>query len=538
MAQSIERPKSQRPARRSSNKSPKNRVLQPDGDKLVNDTQDNASEDHDGIKTTVRVDAFLGEWLSPDYFDHITPPPNSTMMVAAAKANLLRREHIQVFQPTTTGNGYFPGGWSKPRDASASAVAEDDAAFMDHLSPTRSNPHRANSVSGGRSSASRVGHMALPIESSVTSSKNLYNPPVPAYAVKPSDPIPRGYCVHARDATTNLDLNWDSMRQPLDWGDGGQYGEEWSSMHKRFRTGLSRMISWYKQHPPGFHPDKEDPLALRHDDHDDDDDDDLDDDYELIVILVTHSAGCNALIGGLTNHPVLLDFGLTSLSMAVRKDYDDAHTLPLNGRRRSSVDFGLSDEYDVKIMASTGHLRAGVEGANVSALQSPHLVPQIPEFRLQKASTFGVKGDNTLLDARRSMSSALGSMRRRSLTPSAPSIRNTSPSPNRSITSRSGSSSGLWSKSPTTVSSIDDNIQELSIGPPAERRPESSDSDTPLPSGFRKVIRQRENDPKPLARAGHTMPQQGLWGPQLSGGETGQNFVAKRRWTMSEPEED
>jgi hypothetical protein len=544
IAQSIERQEDQKVSVRS-----------PNGERIpeTNDvhpvkTHGDVSEDEDDIKTTIRVDAFLGEWLSPDYFDHITPPPNSTMMVAGAKANLLRREHIQVFQPTTTGNGYFPGGWSKTREVrnnlepSTSAIAEDEGASMQLLSPTRSNPHRANSVSGGRSSASRVGHMALPIESSVTKSKSLYNPPIPAYAVKPSDPIPRGYCVHARDAAIDLDLNWDSMRQPQDWGDGGDYGEEWSSMHRRFRTGLSKMISWYKQHPPSFHPDKEDPLALKHDEHDDDDDDDdLDEEYELVIILVTHSAGCNALIGGLTNHPVLLNFGLSSLSMAVRKELDDAHTIPLKGRRRSSVDFGLSDEYEVKIMASVGHLRAGAEAAKVTVLQSPHLVPQIPEFRLtdsmltlQKASTFGP----ATTEGRRNISSALGSMRRSSLTPSA-SNRNSSRSPSRSATSRSGSSSGLWSKTPTTTSSVDDIIQDLSIGSPVERRPESSDSDAPLPIEFQKVFGQRVDELTPLPRAlGRAMTQHGLWGSQPSGKGAEPQFTHKRRWTMSEPEPD
>ncbi len=36
-------------------------------------------------KSTIRVDAFLGEWLTPDYFEQITPPPSSIMMVAGAK---------------------------------------------------------------------------------------------------------------------------------------------------------------------------------------------------------------------------------------------------------------------------------------------------------------------------------------------------------------------------------------------------------------------------------------------------------------------
>jgi hypothetical protein len=37
-------------------------------------------------KATLRVDAFLGEWLSPDYFEHITAPPPSVMMVAGLQS--------------------------------------------------------------------------------------------------------------------------------------------------------------------------------------------------------------------------------------------------------------------------------------------------------------------------------------------------------------------------------------------------------------------------------------------------------------------
>ncbi|KAG9559662.1 hypothetical protein KCV04_g18694, partial [Aureobasidium melanogenum] len=53
-------------------------------------------------RTTLRVDAFLGEWLSPDYFEMITPPPESTLMVTAAKAELLRpADKIETYTPSS-----------------------------------------------------------------------------------------------------------------------------------------------------------------------------------------------------------------------------------------------------------------------------------------------------------------------------------------------------------------------------------------------------------------------------------------------------
>ena len=49
-------------------------------------------------KSKLRVDAFLGEWMNPQYYEHITPPPPSALMVATAKGELMQNEHIDVFQ--------------------------------------------------------------------------------------------------------------------------------------------------------------------------------------------------------------------------------------------------------------------------------------------------------------------------------------------------------------------------------------------------------------------------------------------------------
>ena len=84
-----------------------------------------------------------------------------------------------------------------------------------------------------------------------------------------------------------IDWTWDSLRL----GDGGEYGEEWGSMHERFDRGLSKLLQFYCQQ-------------------------DMNGD-ETVVILVTHGAGCNALLGALTRKPVLTDIPISSLSMAV-----------------------------------------------------------------------------------------------------------------------------------------------------------------------------------------------------------------------------
>ncbi|KAF2092167.1 hypothetical protein K490DRAFT_13088, partial [Saccharata proteae CBS 121410] len=315
-------------------------------------------------KPTLRVDAFLGEWLSPDYFDLITPPPNSTMMVAGAKADLLRRgEYIDV-RPSSSGGpvaGNFPGGWGHKATGSTSAVDIEGSGLSNLGSLTQALPtrDRASSYSNGSAAykAARKGDATIP--ASTKPESGGYRPPVPTYAISPAEPIPRGYVAHARDACVDVDYQWDSMREPQHWGDGGEYGEEWSAMHKRFRRGLNNMISWYQNHGAAYHPDD---AVVDHRQEEDDED------TELVLVLVTHGAGCNALIGALTNQPVLLDVGMASLTMAERKEIPDntdavGTSSPSEERRRSHMDLGLQDEYSMRFVASTEHLRMGADTA-------------------------------------------------------------------------------------------------------------------------------------------------------------------------------
>ena len=102
------------------------------------------------------------------------------------------------------------------------------------------------------------------------------------------------------------------------------------------------------------------------------------------MILVTHGAGCNALIGALTSQPVLLDVGTASLTMAVRKSVaykrvsspqsENVPTSP-SRRRYSLIDPGISEDYEVKLTASTEHLRAG---SPFLAGPQPQRTPSVP----------------------------------------------------------------------------------------------------------------------------------------------------------------
>ncbi|KAK4569394.1 hypothetical protein LTR86_003157 [Recurvomyces mirabilis] len=352
----------------------------------------------------LRVDAFLGEWLNPGYFDQITPPPPSALMLATAKAELMRHESVDIFTPTIsakTSQSSLWGGASDKRGDSKDSMTEEWEEPQDTLPPSPSRRDRTGSMSSigsndsasGRRSPFRQNHATQAVTSSIPKPETtVYVPPTPHYAISSSDHIPRGYIAHARQSCVNVDYQWDSSRPPQDWGDGGELGEEWSQMHKRFRKGLNHLIHWYSQHNVddraedalGF--DQAERHALEAEVHDDDDEVE-----DLVVVLVTHGAGCNALIGALTGQPVLLDVGMASLTVATRRD--DAHAVlpPVASRdvegnpglspspeerssgqaaRRVSLDLGLSSIYEMKLVSSSEHLRPGADPRRAPSLSS------------------------------------------------------------------------------------------------------------------------------------------------------------------------
>jgi hypothetical protein len=331
-------------------------------------------------KSTIRVDAFLGEWLSPDYFEQITPPPSSVMMVAGAKADLLRREdYSALIRDISGGAPYqgFPGGWGSPVVHAEADKDESALSTLSSLGQALPRHERTSSLSSSGSHGSRHSHAKSPhIPAPTPGEHGVYKPPIPSYAISTSDPIPAGYVAHSRDACVDVDYQWDSMREPLNWGDGGEYGEEWSSMHKRFRKGLQHLVNWYSDSDD---PAKNFTKIFNHDDSAVSKSEEHfgDDDTDLVIVLVTHGAGCNALIGALTNQPVLLDVGMASLTMAVRKPTPpnsptSPGTTSKSHSRASSRTLTISEQYDVKLVANTEHLRTS-QVTTPSASRAPSI---------------------------------------------------------------------------------------------------------------------------------------------------------------------
>ncbi|KAK7539790.1 uncharacterized protein J3D65DRAFT_568903 [Phyllosticta citribraziliensis] len=488
-------------------------------------------------KTTLRIDAFLGEWLSPDYYESITPPPPSTMMVASAKAELLRRSDYVDSRPNSR-SGNFPGGWGSDaanhgRGGSLSALGSLAQAL-----PLRD---RAGSQDSASSHSTRK--RAAPIPAPSKSDMSTYRAPIPSYAISPAEPIPRGYVAHARDACVDIDYQWDSMREPHEWGDGGQLPEEWSSMHKRFRRGLTKMVEWYQTHNAAEHP--EDAVVETHDDLEEDDE-------ELVLVLVTHGAGCNALIGALTNQPVLLDVGMASLTMAVRKDAPEQEdpmsptnsTFPSLGRQTSGGQSRLSDEYDMVLVASAEHLRMGADPARLGPMPAPQAMAQFGDRRY---SVNAVAGDGVGEPARKT-SSSLGSMRRSSTIHNL--TRSYTPSPGRS-TPESPTftpSIGLWSKRMKQDDSASTGTNtpntDFSLSEQDRKTNENKIKENDQIKEQDEIKEQESNemaeavdDVKELPpKIGRSMSQHGLWGSLPTGSRNERVPGPKRRWTIDQRE--
>ena len=306
------------------------------------------------VKPLLRIDGFLGEWLSPEYFKDITPPPDTKMMLAAAKAEMTR-ERDYVIADLTKANH------QTNRDGQTGLWMDS----VGHAETRRIKDHnpmiRPPLIRIARSSShSVVGDLPMSTGLQVIDHPDLadtvrdgvYKQPSPTSLVLSSDPIPQGYVTLARDACINFDSKWDSSRPPQLWGDGGQLGDSWPMLHTRIRNGLRKLLSWYKSPEPDRDGMSSDPAQSP---------ESKGDGTDTILIIVTHSAGCNATIHALSGQPVLLDPGTASLSMAVRTpsgtDASSTRQRSSSTKRQTLGNENPFDAYDVKLVASMDHLK-------------------------------------------------------------------------------------------------------------------------------------------------------------------------------------
>ena len=513
----------------------------------------------------LRVDPFLGEWLSPEYFDKITPPPESKLMVASAKGELLRQgdpiDMLHIAKRTGTGraNLLWGGGASSTRSYSS----DEDTPLNDMTSLSKNMPRlgRTNSNNVGSPSTTLRSSMRLTTrgDRSPNSERSYYVPPTPSYAVSPSQPIPQGYVAHARDACVNVDTQWDSLRPPLEWGNGGEYGEEWSNMHRRFRRGLHEMILWYRSHEPSetLEPisdgsSQSQPISGGSGSQDTESsasaptcrgsDGSGDDDVDTVLVLVTHGAGCNALIGALTNQPVLLDVGMASLTMAVRKSIDykrvapPASSMPKSSsrRRQSSIDLGLAEDYEMKIVASTDHLRPGSPFLAGPKVQLNHPVREKSPYRYERPGFTGgnSSASSTLASDHHDESDGSDS------TPTSSRLEGLQ----RSATTAVHPSGGLWTKpEPKKADTTTGNGTKSSNAPPVAvhgldgtaNKPRLEQVKSDPTNGDLGDKRLTNGDPL-NGNQGRSIIPNGLWGAPPQALATERDTGAKRRWTLSQ----
>ena len=426
-------------------------------------------------------------------------------MVASAKAELHRPapETANIATSGKSSRGHFPGGWSRDRSPTSSTDEDEKTGLVRMTALSHSLPRRLNTISHG--SGTKIGvrhesHDVAPAAPHGDDEQLTYVPPTPTYAISNSDPIPAGYVAHAQNACVDVKYQWDSMRPPQEWGNGGEYEEEWSSMHKRFRNGLQRMLAWYEMY--GTSLGVTDGLL----------EDDEDANSDTVLLLVTHSAGCNALIGALTNQPVLLDVGMASLTMAVRKP-DAGNVSPTLSQsprraRRGSIDLGIADKYTVELTASTEHLRTS---SNSLVFPSPRLdTPLFGAIRRSSGSPFLEVPDSS------SVRSGLAAGLHRS----ASGSHGLRPYP---MTSRSKLSSGLWgSETASNHTGISESSDSDSMpnrdGAPALRKNSEGPTDDTRPD---------ETASAPLSPLTGISSQRGLWAGRLDNGP-------KRRWTSAD----
>lgn len=297
-----------------------------------------------GDRARVRLDPCLGEWLSPAYFERSIAPPSSTELMAQARTIFeTPAEEIKGADLSIPGTPDFNGVDLVFKETETSSTPIHEKTGLRAMAA-------AGHAMSKRPRRSFLGEKPNGTDHTVSGAGfTPYAPPIPTYAIAPRDAIPSGFVSHARDACIEFDSEWDSMKEPLGFGDGGPFGEEWSSMHRRFRNGLQKMLAFYET--SSTQSEEED----------------------LVLVLVTHQAGCNALIRLLTGAPALHDVGTASLSMAIRREHPverrtSESISPL--ARRGSLDLGFADDFEMKIIASTEHLRGGT---NPLGLNSPRL---------------------------------------------------------------------------------------------------------------------------------------------------------------------
>ena len=331
-----------------------------------NASQEHVSSRHGSCKIKLRLDAFLGEWLTPDYFQPMYSAPNATHLVATAKTDLLQgpgenedNRHESLSSLPIWGNVRSKlVEKDEARDGRQSVTAKGFSKQSVQEQRTESHRIMRDAYSRRDMKLATVFNEDFDLcrakDVTLHSTDKLFQ----------AEPVPRRVIEQAKNAYIEIDSQWDSTIDPLSWGNGGELGEEWSEMHARFTTGIHSMLKWYangetqNSNIQATNPAFGEVYKL-----------------ETVLIIVTHGAGCNALIGALTNQPILVDVDTSSLTMFVRKYGAGSNASDCFLRSMTELPtcgYGFLEFYDLKSLAETEHLQPGVDPIQIPHNSSNH----------------------------------------------------------------------------------------------------------------------------------------------------------------------
>lgn len=132
-------------------------------------------------------------------------------------------------------------------------------------------------------------------------------------------------------------------------------------MHRRFRAGIRSLLNWYATSDS---PEKMVSTTASDPNRDTvngPSGDREDDTLETVVVIVSHGAGCNALIGAITHQPVLMDVGIASITMAMRRPGINYGELAAFSPSQPAVPrpfVPVDRMYELRMSASTEHLQS------------------------------------------------------------------------------------------------------------------------------------------------------------------------------------
>ena len=191
---------------------------------------------------------------------------------------------------------------------------------------------------------------------------------------------------------------------------------------------------------------------------------------ETVVILVTHGAGCNALLGALSRKPVLIDIPISSLSQAILRP-DTPSSTP------SQIEYELVLQASTAHIASSPHMRSTSfpssttksthsRAASLSSSRSPIIIPDKRVLEYHPVRSRSVSSYPTFADLHQPAEHVPARHPSLHLRTSSALF----PASSARLSSGSESRTGLWTPSSATVAVTESDDDDVSEGTEGRRK--------------------------------------------------------------------